>query len=82
LLLNTTGKIRCSTCNHVGTFDLIEDIECDWGTHDVIQCNSCQELFSIDKQCQAFQDALILSACNDDLMTDKEKYEYIKNPHC
>ena len=62
-------------------FELIEEIECDWGIHTVIQCPNCEELFSIDKQCQAFQDLLELLNSNDGLLTEKEKLEYRESSH-
>ncbi|QUC65502.1 hypothetical protein NsoK4_04500 [Nitrosopumilus sp. K4] len=74
--------ICCSSCKKNVFFELIEDIECDMGHHDVIQCPNCQELFSIDKQCPAFQDMLYLVSCNATLFTESEKSEYSKNPHC
>lgn len=62
-------------------FELIEEIECDWGIHNVIQCPNCQELFSLDKQCRAFEDLMNLSICNDGLFSDDEKSKYLENPH-
>ena len=73
--------IHCSSCNKEGIFELIEEIECDWGSHKVIQCPNCEELFSIDKQCQAFQDLLNLVESNNELLTDKEISEYTKSVH-
>ena len=58
------------------------DIECDWGIHDIIQCPNCQELFSIDKQCQAFQDVLNLLVHTPNLLSEEEKHQYQINPHC
>jgi len=75
-------KITCSSCGSSVIFELIEGIECDWGIHDVIQCPNCQELFSLDRQCRAFEDLMNLSRHNDDLFSDAEKSEYVENPHC
>ena len=36
-------------------FEIIPEIECDWGSHTVIQCPACEELFSIDVKCPAFE---------------------------
>lgn len=83
LLLDITkNKIQCSSCNQNVFFDLIIDIECDWGIHDIIQCPNCQELFSIDKQCQAFQDVLNLLVHTPNLLSEEEKRQYQINPHC
>ena len=35
-------------------FEIIDEIECDWGFHTVIECPNCKELFSVDKKCPAF----------------------------
>jgi hypothetical protein len=75
-------KIHCSSCGKDVVFELIQDIECDWGSHEVIQCPNCEELFSIDKQCLAFQDVFNLILYNNNLLTEKEKSEYVKDPHC
>lgn len=77
--LNKT--LHCSSCDKDVNFELIEEIECDWGNHSVIQCPNCEELFSIDKQCQAFQDILILLGSNNGLLTAREKSEYRKSSH-
>ena len=74
-------KICCSSCNNEVIFELIEDIECDMGSHDVIQCPKCQDLFSLDKQCSAFQDLLNLIPYNADLIPESEQREYLTNPH-
>ena len=73
--------LHCSSCNKDVIFELIEEIECDWGIHTVIQCPNCEELFSIDKQCQAFQDLLELLNSNVGLLTEKEKLEYRESSH-
>ena len=75
------NKLRCSTCDKTVFFELVQDIECDWGVHDVIQCPNCQELFSIDKQCVAFQDVFNLLTHFPDLLSDEEKLCYRNNPH-
>lgn len=73
--------LHCSACNEDVVFELIENIECDWGSHDVIQCPNCEELFSIDKPCQAFQDLKNLLDSNNELLTEKEKIEYSTSSH-
>ena len=73
--------LHCCSCDKDVVFELIQDIECDWGNHNVIQCPNCEELFSIDKQCSAFQNLLNLFACNDGLLTDQEKSEYVLSSH-
>ena len=73
-------KLHC-ICNQDVFFELIDEIECDWGIHSVIQCPNCQELFSIDKKCPAFQDILELTKINPELFTEKEKTDYLSNSH-
>lgn len=74
------GKLYC-TCNQLVVFDLIGSIECDWGSHTVIQCPKCQELFSIDKKCPAFASVLELLKHNISLYSDKEQREYLASSH-
>ncbi len=62
-------------------FEIIDDIECDWGNHTVIQCPKCEELFSIDCECLAFQNILKLLESNIHLFSDGEKLDYVKNSH-
>ena len=42
-------KLLC-VCQNTVLFEIIPEIECDWGSHMVIQCPKCEELFSIDKK--------------------------------
>lgn len=74
------SKLRC-TCNANVIFGIIDDIECDWGIHTVIQCPSCEELFSIDTQCPAFQSISELIENNPKLYSEKEKLKYLSNSH-
>ena len=46
--------LKCS-CNNIVIFEIIPEVECDWGLHTIIQCPKCEELFSIDVKCPAFQ---------------------------
>lgn len=71
----------CCICNNKIIFDLIDEIECDWGSHSVIQCPKCEELFSIDKKCIAFTSVLELLKYNPGLYSDKEQAEYAANSH-
>lgn len=73
--------LQCSSCNKKVIFDLIEDIECDWGSHTVIQCPNCEELFSVDNQCPAFSSLLILLELNPGLFEFKEKSDYLSKSH-
>ncbi|MDH3192060.1 MAG: hypothetical protein OEM18_05190 [Nitrosopumilus sp.] len=73
--------LRCSSCDQNVAFELIEDIECNWGSHNVIQCPNCEELFSIDTKCPAFQDLLNLLDCNTELLTKKEQLIYVTTRH-
>lgn len=74
------SKIRCS-CNAVVIFEIIKDIECDWGNHVVIQCPRCEELFSIDNQCPAFQNISKLVNINTELYSKEEIDSYVSNSH-
>lgn len=73
-------KLNC-ICNTSINFEFIEEIECDWGSHVTIQCPNCEELFSIDKKCPAFNDALKLSKINDGLYSKLERNDYVHNCH-
>lgn len=73
-------NIKC-VCNGTVNFELINDIECDWGNHNVIVCPDCQEIFSIDNYCPAFHDMLDLAKNNFKLFTDEEKFDYTLNSH-
>jgi hypothetical protein len=74
------NKLRC-ICDEDVIFEIIDDIECDWGNHTVIQCPKCEELFSIDCECPAFQNILKLLELNTQLFSDEEKLDYLKNSH-
>lgn len=74
------NKLRC-ICNNDVFFEIIGEIECDWGIHTVIQCPNCEELFSVDKKCPAFQNILELLKDNAKLFSEKEKYDYLSNSH-
>ena len=74
------NKLQC-VCNDNVIFDIIDDIECDWGSHVVIQCPTCEEIFSTDKECPAFQNILKLLTNNPSLYSDEEKSEYLSNSH-
>ena len=73
------NKLQC-ICDEYVIFE-ITDIECDWGSHIVIQCPKCEELFSIDKECPAFETVLKLSKNNPNLYSIKEKSDYLSNSH-
>ena len=68
-------------CNEYVIFEIIDNIECDWGNHTVIQCPKCEDLFSIDCECPAFQNALKLIPFNENLFSGKQKSDYLKNSH-
>jgi len=74
------NKLKC-TCDENVLFEIIDDIECDWGNHIVIQCPKCEEIFSVDCECPAFQNILKLVERNNSLYSDLEKLEYLKNSH-
>ena len=60
---------------------IIDEIECDWGSHSVIQCPKCEELFSIDKKCPAFQTIELLLKINPGLFLNNEESNYLKDSH-
>jgi len=68
-------------CNDDVLFEIIDDIECNWGTHIVIQCPTYEELFSVDKMCPAFQNILELLKNNPKLFSEKENSDYLSNSH-
>ncbi len=82
--MNLTEKfqdeLQC-ICDERVVFDIIEDVECDWGSHILIQCPRCEELFSTDKECPAFQNILKLSFNNPSLYSKEEESEYQTNSH-
>ena len=73
-------KLHC-ICNADVHFEIIDEIDCDWGTHTVIQCPNCEELFSIDKKCPAFQNIFELLKNNPELLSEKQKSNYATNSH-
>ena len=74
------NELNC-ICNENALFEIIEEIECDWGIHSVIQCPNCEELFSIDCKCPAFGNILELVEKNNSLYSDEEKSQYLHNSH-
>ena len=74
------NKLHC-ICHEDVIFEIIDDIECDWGNHTVIQCPKCEELFSVDCECPAFQNALKLMQLNENLFSNEQKSDYLKNSH-
>ena len=74
------NKLRC-VCNTDVVFEIIDEVECDWGSHVVIRCPNCEELFSADKKCPAFQDIFKLLKNNAKLLSEKGKSQYLLNSH-
>ena len=74
------NKLQC-ICGNSVTFEIINDIECDWGIHTIIQCPVCEELFSVDKKCPAFKNIMELLKNNNALFTKKEQSNYLSNSH-
>ncbi|MFQ5781550.1 MAG: hypothetical protein ACE5GR_00675 [Nitrosopumilus sp.] len=62
-------------------FEIIPDVECDWGSHIVIQCPHCEENYSVDKQCPAFHNIMELLKHNSELFSNKEKFDCLVNSH-
>ena len=82
-MLNITKfqkKLTC-VCKNIVTFEVIPEIECDWGSHTVIQCPKCEELFSIDKKCPAFENIEKLWKENIKLYTNDEQFSYLVKSH-
>ena len=73
-------KLIC-TCTNIVIFDIISEIECDWGSHTVIQCPVCEELFSIDVKCPAFQTIEKLFKENTELYSTDEQSSYLSKSH-
>ncbi len=74
------NKLDC-ICGTSVFFDVIETIECDWGEHVVIQCPHCEESFSVDKECPAFENILKLLEKNPLLYSDQEKSNFLIGSH-
>ena len=73
-------KLRC-ICKNIVLFEIIPEIECDWGCHTVIQCPSCEELFSVDVKCIAFQTIEKLFKENIELYSADEQSSYLSKSH-
>ena len=73
-------KLTC-ICKNIVLFEIIPEIECDWGCHTVIQCPKCEELFSIDIKCPAFQTIEKLWIENVELYTNEERFFYLEKSH-
>ena len=66
-MLGKFSESRRCTCNELVKFEIIDEIECEWGIHTVIQCPQCEALFSIDSECPAFGSVLDLEKTNSGL---------------
>ena len=73
-------KITC-ICRNIVLFEIIPEIECDWGCHTVIQCPKCEELFSVDIKCPAFQTIEKLLKENISLYSNDDQSSYLSKPH-
>ena len=80
-LIDKFQKTLQCICNNKVSFEIIDNVECDWGDHIVIQCPICEELFSTDKKCPAFQDILKLLKNNPQLYSENEQSNYLSNSH-
>ena len=72
--------LKC-ICNNIVIFEIIPEVECDWGIHTIIQCPKCEELFSIDVKCPAFGNIELLWDPNIELYTKHEQISYLVNSH-
>ena len=73
-------KLTC-VCKNIVHFEIIPEIECDWGCHTIIQCPKCEELFSIDVKCPAFQTIEKLLKKNTGLYNGDEQISYLSKSH-
>jgi hypothetical protein len=73
-------KLTC-ICKNIVIFEIIPEIECDWGCHTVIQCPKCEELFSIDVKCPTFQTIEKLLKKNIALYDDDAQFFYLSKSH-
>ena len=73
-------KLTC-VCKNTIIFEIINKIECDWGYHTVIQCPKCEELFSTDVKCPAFQTIEKLLKENTLLCGADEQLSYLSKSH-
>jgi hypothetical protein len=73
-------KLTC-ICKNIVLFEIIPEIECDWGCHTVIQCPKCEELFSIDVKCPAFLTIEKLLKKNTALYNNDEQFSYLSKSH-
>lgn len=74
------NQVKC-ICNNIVIFEIIPEVECDWGIHTIIQCPKCEELFSIDVKCPAFETIELLWGKNIGLYTNHEQTSYLVNSH-
>ena len=74
------NKLRC-VCNNYVLFEIIDEVEFNWGIHTIIQCPDCQDLFSVDKKCPSFQNIFELIKNNPELYSKQEKSDYVLNSH-
>ena len=74
------NQVKC-ICNNIVIFEIIPEVECNWGIHTIIQCPKCEELFSIDVKCPAFETIKLLWEENIDLYTNHEQTSYLLNFH-
>ena len=73
--------LQCSSCENRVIFEIILNVECDWGKHTIIQCPKCEDLYTIDGPCQAFSNLIRLVEFNKTLLTDDESREYSESIH-
>ena len=74
------NHVKC-TCNNIVIFEIIPEVECDWGLHTIIQCPKCEELFSIDVKGPAFETIELLWKENVELYANYEQTSYLVNSH-
>jgi len=74
------NNLKC-IYNNVVVFEIIDDVECDWGIHTLIQCPKCEELFTVDKKCSAFQNIELLFKNNNGLFSKNEELNYLRNSY-
>ena len=48
------NNLKC-ICNNIVVFEIINDVECNWGIHTLIQCPKCEELLQLIKNVLHFK---------------------------
>lgn len=74
-------NLICSSCHAKIRFIILNEVECDWGIHTILQCPECGDLFSIDGPCPAFESMMVLEKSNEGILNKEEMSFYESNIH-